>query len=63
MHEHVFVAAALIGAGLVVAGLTRWWGMARLLTLMPWNRAAPASHPPACGPRASASTPSKEVSQ
>ena len=29
---------ALIGSGLIVAGTTRWCGMARLVALMPWNR-------------------------
>lgn len=38
VHELFFVVAALIGAGLIVAGVTRWCGMARLLALMPWNR-------------------------
>ena len=32
--------AAFVGAGLVFAGVSGWCGMARLLTLMPWNRAA-----------------------
>jgi rhodanese-related sulfurtransferase len=38
LHEVFFAAAALIGVGLIVAGLTRWCGLARLLALMPWNR-------------------------
>lgn len=29
-----------IGAGLIVAGLTQWCGMARLIANMPWNRAS-----------------------
>ncbi|WP_235981958.1 rhodanese family protein [Novosphingobium aerophilum] len=32
--------AAFVGAGLIVAGLTGWCGMARLLRRMPWNRGA-----------------------
>ena len=28
----------LVGVGLIVAGLTRWCGMADLLARMPWNR-------------------------
>lgn len=32
--------SAFVGAGLFVAGATGWCGMARLLGLMPWNRAA-----------------------
>jgi rhodanese-related sulfurtransferase len=38
VHELFFVAAALIGAGLIVAGITHWCGMARLLARLPWNR-------------------------
>lgn len=37
-HEIFFVIGAVIGAGLITAGLTRWCGMARLLARMPWNR-------------------------
>ncbi len=29
---------AFVGAGLMLAGITGWCGMARLLGLMPWNR-------------------------
>jgi len=38
VHELFFAAVPLIGAGLLLAGVTRWSGMARLLALMPWNR-------------------------
>jgi rhodanese-related sulfurtransferase len=38
VNELFFVFGALIGAGLITAGLTRWCGLARLLALMPWNR-------------------------
>lgn len=31
--------SAFVGAGLVFAGVTGWCGMAKLLGLMPWNRA------------------------
>lgn len=34
------VVSAFVGAGLVFAGTTGWCGMAKLLALMPWNRAA-----------------------
>jgi rhodanese-related sulfurtransferase len=44
VHELFFVAAALIGAGLVTAGITRWCGMARLIALMPWNRGRDCAH-------------------
>ena len=29
---------AIIGVGLIVAGLTNWCGMARLIALLPWNQ-------------------------
>jgi rhodanese-related sulfurtransferase len=32
---------ALVGSGLVFAGISGWCGMAGLLGLMPWNRQAP----------------------
>jgi rhodanese-related sulfurtransferase len=35
-----FGLSAFVGAGLTFAGVTGWCGMARLLGLMPWNRAA-----------------------
>ncbi|MES1197197.1 MAG: rhodanese family protein [Pseudomonadota bacterium] len=35
--------APLIGAGLFQAGITGWCGMAKLLGLAPWNRAAKAA--------------------
>jgi rhodanese-related sulfurtransferase len=38
VHELFFAAAALLGAGLIVAGITRWCGLARLLARLPWNR-------------------------
>lgn len=38
VHELFFGMAALMGAGLVTAGITRWCGMARLIAFMPWNR-------------------------
>lgn len=38
VHELFFVLGALIGAGLITAGLTRWCGLARLIARMPWNR-------------------------
>jgi rhodanese-related sulfurtransferase len=38
-----FGLSAFVGAGLVFAGASGWCGMAKLLALMPWNRAARAS--------------------
>lgn len=35
--------SAFVGAGLVFAGVSGWCGMAKLLALMPWNRAARAA--------------------
>ena len=35
--------SAFVGAGLVFAGVTGWCGMAKLLGLMPWNRAVKAA--------------------
>ena len=35
--------SAFVGAGLVFAGVSGWCGMAWLLALMPWNRAARAA--------------------
>ena len=33
-----YAVPALVGAGLIFAGITGWCGMAKLLALMPWNR-------------------------
>jgi rhodanese-related sulfurtransferase len=38
LHELFFLTGAAIGAGLIVAGVTRWCGLARLIAMMPWNR-------------------------
>ena len=38
VHELFFAVAALVGAGLIFAGVTRWCGMAQLIARMPWNR-------------------------
>ena len=38
VHELFFAVTAFIGAGLIVAGTTRWCGMAKLIARMPWNR-------------------------
>lgn len=43
VHELFFAGAAFLGAGLIVAGITRWCGLERLLALMPWNRGQPCS--------------------
>jgi NADPH-dependent 2,4-dienoyl-CoA reductase/sulfur reductase-like enzyme/rhodanese-related sulfurtransferase len=38
-----FWVAGLFGAGLTFAGISGWCGMAKLLELMPWNKAAKAA--------------------
>ncbi len=38
VHELFFAAIPLIGAGLIVAGITNWCGMARLVAWLPWNQ-------------------------
>jgi rhodanese-related sulfurtransferase len=43
VHALFFALAALIGVGLIVAGLTRWCGMAQLIARMPWNRGVDCS--------------------
>jgi rhodanese-related sulfurtransferase len=40
MAPAFYAVSAFVGAGLVFAGVTGTCGMARLLRLMPWNRAA-----------------------
>lgn len=39
VHQGFYALPALVGAGLVFAGISGFCGMARLLVLMPWNRA------------------------
>lgn len=39
VHPAFYGLCAFVGAGLFVAGATGFCGMARLLTVMPWNRA------------------------
>lgn len=38
----LFLLSGFVGAGLTFAGISGWCGMAKLLALMPWNRAAAA---------------------
>ncbi|MDR3498023.1 MAG: rhodanese family protein [Parvibaculum sp.] len=40
LHPAFYALSAFAGAGLVVAGVTGFCGMARFLALMPWNRRA-----------------------
>lgn len=42
LHPAFFGLAAFVGAGLTFAGVTGFCGMAKLLSLAPWNRAARA---------------------
>ena len=43
VHQLFFAAIPLIGAGLIVAGITRWCGMSQLMAMMPWNQATDCS--------------------
>jgi rhodanese-related sulfurtransferase len=43
VHQLFFAAIPLIGAGLIVAGITRWCGMAQLMAMMPWNQSTDCS--------------------
>ena len=38
VNELFFALTAMLGIGLIITGTTRWCGMARLITRMPWNR-------------------------
>jgi rhodanese-related sulfurtransferase len=38
LHELFFMVGALVGAGLIMAGVTRWCGLAQLVAMLPWNR-------------------------
>jgi len=38
LSELFFAAIPLIGAGLIIAGTTRWCGMANVIAVLPWNR-------------------------
>jgi rhodanese-related sulfurtransferase len=40
VHELFFALTAMIGVGLIIAGTTRWCGMAKLIAQLPWNRNA-----------------------
>ena len=42
VHPGFIALSAFVGAGLLVAGLTGFCGMAKLLAVMPWNRPRPA---------------------
>jgi len=41
-HPAFFALPAIVGAGLLIAGITGTCGLAKLLRLMPWNRRAAA---------------------
>lgn len=44
-----YALSAFVGAGLTFAGISGWCGMAKLLALMPWNRAAAGTAMPRVG--------------
>jgi rhodanese-related sulfurtransferase len=48
VHEALFGLSALVGAGLVFAGLTDTCGMGALLARMPWNRRKVKPAAPTC---------------
>lgn len=43
VHPGFSIAAALLGAGLISAGLTNWCGLAQLVARMPWNQPRPCT--------------------
>ena len=45
VHELFFALTAMLGIGLIVAGTTRWCGMAKLIAQMPWNRNSDCAQP------------------
>lgn len=49
IHPYGFALAALVGAGLIFAGLTDSCGLAVLLGRMPWNQVAPPAAGGGCG--------------
>jgi hypothetical protein len=38
MHPYFYILPGFVGLGLMMAGLTGWCGMAKLLAYMPWNK-------------------------
>lgn len=44
-----FGLSGFVGAGLVMAGVTGWCGMAKVLAVMPWNRRTPTTPAAATG--------------
>jgi hypothetical protein len=55
--------AAFVGAGLIIAGITGFCGMAKLLLYMPWNRAPAAAAPGDTTRLSRALTANKEATQ
>ena len=47
VHPGFYALSGFVGAGLTFAGVTGFCGMARLLAVMPWNRAKSEPAPPA----------------
>ncbi len=43
VHELFFAAIPVIGAGLILAGITNSCGMSRLIALLPWNQSSNCS--------------------
>lgn len=42
LHPAFYVLSLFVGGGLVFAGVSGWCGMAKLLSVMPWNKRVPA---------------------
>ncbi len=51
VHPALYALSGLVGAGLIVAGVTDWCGMGLLLAKMPWNRKGPSMSGAACKAR------------
>jgi rhodanese-related sulfurtransferase len=51
VHPLFLLLSGFVGAGLVLAGLSGWCGMARLLALAPWNRVGQPRHETGTAPK------------
>lgn len=56
VHPALYGLSALVGAGLIFAGVTDWCGMGLLLAKAPWNKVAGTTSTAAAGPPPSRST-------
>jgi rhodanese-related sulfurtransferase len=44
LHPSLLLLSAMMGAGLINAGLTGWCGLARLIARLPWNQKIPTTN-------------------